>query len=124
MTFVGGALLVAGCAPFVDRVEMAKVPSEEAQAALNVRLFPVGTPYPEVVQTMGAVSAFSCKNMMWDKPASTGDALAQLRLKAMRMGANAVIDVTTDTRGTDALGTNCWESVQATGTAVVIQTTK
>lgn len=118
------ALAITSCAPFVDRVEMAKVPPQEAQAALGVRLFLVGTNYPEIVQTMGAITAYSCKNKMWDKPASTGDALAQLRLKALRLGANAVIDVTTDTRGTDTWGTNCWETVQASGTAVVIQTVK
>lgn len=118
------ALAASSCAPFVERVEMAKVPPQEAQAALNVRLFPVGTNYPEIVRTIGAITAYSCKNKMWDKPASSGDAFAQLRLKALRAGANAVIDVTTDTRGTDTWGTNCWETVQASGTAVVIQTTK
>jgi hypothetical protein len=113
--------LTTGCAPFVDRVKMSEVPLGEAQAALAIRVFPQSVPQPPVVtRYIGTVEAFSCKNKIWDKPASTGDAIAQLRLKALRMGANAVMGVSTDTRGTDALGTNCWESVQASGTAVVI----
>jgi hypothetical protein len=113
--------LIGSCAPFVDRVKMSEVPPAEAQAALAIRVFPQSVTQPTIItRYLGAVEAFSCKNKVWDKPASTGDAIAQLRLKALRMGANAVIGVTTDTRGTDAWGTNCWESVQASGTAVVI----
>ena len=41
-----------------------------------------------------------------------------LRLKALDLGADGIIDITFDTRGTDTWGTNCWESVQASGIAV------
>jgi hypothetical protein len=34
------------------------------------------------------------------------------------MNADAIIDVNFDQRGTDAWGTNCWETVQASGMAV------
>ncbi|MDC0452133.1 YbjQ family protein [Candidatus Pelagibacter sp.] len=50
-----------------------------------------------------------------------GDALKQLKIKAVRAGANGVIDITFDSRGTDTFRTNCWESVQASGTAVVFK---
>ena len=59
--------------------------------------------------------------MSWDPPASKGDALKQLKIKAVNMGANGVIDITFDKRGTDTWGTNCWESVQASGTAVIFK---
>ena len=64
------------------------------------------------------IKAYSCKLLLSDPPASKGDALKQLRLKALEMGANGIVDVTFDSRGTDAFGTNCWESVQVTGVAV------
>jgi hypothetical protein len=115
------SIAISACGPRVERIKMASVTPAEEQAAIRVRIFPVGSTYPEVIRHLGPISAFSCKNKVWDKPASTGDAFAQLRLKALRMGANAVIDVTSDTRGTDTWGTNCWESVQAEGTAVVVK---
>ena len=37
------------------------------------------------------------------------------------MGANGIIDITFDSRGTDTWGTNCWETVQASGTAVIFK---
>jgi len=114
-------LTTTGCSPFVEQVDLKNASAAEMNAALQVRIFPIGAQYPQVKQYIGPVSAFSCKNKVWNKPASTGDAVAQLRLKALRMGANAVIDMSTDTRGTDTWGTNCWESVQAQGTAVLLQ---
>jgi uncharacterized protein YbjQ (UPF0145 family) len=115
------ALGLVACAPFVEQVDIKTASAAETNAALQVRIFPIGSQAPQVKQYIGPVNAYSCKNKVWDKPASTGDAVAQLRLKALRMGANAVIDMSTDTRGTDTFGTNCWESVQAQGTAVVLQ---
>lgn len=115
------AAAVCGCAPTVERLKVNEAPPLEFQAALAVRVFDQSTPQPQTVtQYIGVVEAFSCKKNIWSKDASTGDALAQLRLKAHRMGANAVIGVTYDNRGTDAFGSNCWESVLASGTAVVL----
>ena len=114
-------LCLSACTPFVDRIKMSDVPPEEANAALAVSVFEISSVQPtNVTKYLGAISAFSCKLMMTDPPASSGDAIAQLRLKALRLGGNAVIGVTVDTRGTDTLGTNCWQSVQASGTAVII----
>jgi uncharacterized protein YbjQ (UPF0145 family) len=55
---------------------------------------------------------------MTDPPATQGDALQQLQLLALRAGANAVSNVTFDARGTDTWGTNCWQTVTASGFAV------
>jgi hypothetical protein len=111
---------LTACGPFVPVTDVSTVPREKVDMAYRVRVFTVGSNvnYPEVEQFLGAVTAYSCKNLLWDPPASQGDALQQLRLKAVGLGADAIIDVTFDTRGTDAFGTNCWESVRASGVAV------
>lgn len=44
-----------------------------------------------------------------------------MKLKAFRMGADAVLDVTFEERGTDAFGTNCWATIKASGNAVRIR---
>jgi uncharacterized protein YbjQ (UPF0145 family) len=71
-----------------------------------------------VEQVLARLTAYSCKHLTTDPPASRGDALEQLQIQAARAGANALINLTFDTRGTDVFGTNCWETVQASGTAV------
>ncbi len=116
-------LLVTGCAPFVPVADLSKVPSAEMTDALNIRVFTVdsGTSYPPIASVLGEVTAYSCKHLLTDPPASKGDALKRLRLAALKLQADAVIDVTFDTRGTDTLGTNCWETVQASGQAVKLK---
>jgi hypothetical protein len=73
---------------------------------------------PQVAEYLGPLEAYSCKNLIFDPPASKGDALQQLRVKAAQMEADAIIDVNFDQQGTDTWGTNCWETVQASGMAV------
>ena len=117
--FVLGMIL-SGCAPFVPVIDVSKVPRPELQQAYKIKTFTTGSDvsYPEIAEYLGDITAYSCKNLLTDPPASKGDALTQLRLKALRKGADGIIDVTFDSRGTDAWGTNCWESVQASGIAV------
>ena len=112
--------LLSGCSPFVPVIKVADVPKETLQKAYQIQIFEVGnsTSHPQVSDYLGNITAYSCKNMLTDPPASKGDALIQLRLKALELGADAVLDITFDTRGTDTWGTNCWESVQVSGVAV------
>lgn len=112
-------LIISGCAPFVPVTDVSKVPKETLQNSYMVKTFTVdNVNHPPIKEYLGEIKAYSCKHLLSDPPASKGDALKQLRLKALEMGANGIIDVTFDSRGTDAFGTNCWESVQATGVAV------
>lgn len=113
-------VLLSACSTLVPVIDVSKIPPETLQAAYRVQTFTIDSAAtrPEVSQYLGVITVFSCKHMVYDPPASTGNALTQLRLKALDMGADGVIDITFDTRGTDTWGTNCWESVQASGIAV------
>lgn len=113
-------LALPGCTTFVPVVDVSKVPKETLQEAYRIKAYETtaSTNYPEISEYLGNITAYSCKFMMWDPPASKGDALIQLRLKALELKADGIIDLTYDSRGTDAFGTNCWQSVQASGVAV------
>lgn len=113
-------LTLSGCATFLPVTDVSKVPKEILQEAYKIKTFTAGSDvnYPNIKEYLGDITAYSCKHFMTDPPASKGDALTQLRLKALELGANGIIDVTFDSRGTDVWGTNCWESVQASGVAV------
>lgn len=117
------AALLCGCAPFVPHEDIRKVPAADMSAAMNIPVYSIegGTAHPPIDRVLGEVTAYSCKFMLTDPPASKGDALLRLRLEAHKLGADAIIDVTFDTRGTDAYGTNCWQTVQASGQAVKLK---
>jgi hypothetical protein len=118
LAFGLGVFVLAACSAFVDVVDVNTVPQAQRAAASQVRIFMVGqgsqSPQSKYI---GPVEAYSCKNKLWDKPASQANALEQLKIKAYRMGAASISDVTCTTAGTDAYGTNCWNTVQCGGTA-------
>jgi hypothetical protein len=115
-------LALTACSPFVDRMKMSEVAPSELQASLAVQVVDQTLPQPtNIGRYIGPVEAWSCKHLMTSKPATKSDAIEQLRVKALRMGANAVIGVTYDEKGTVALGTNCWPTVHAAGTAVLLK---
>ena len=85
---------------------------------VNVYMLEQAAGYPPVHRFIGPVHGVSCKHLLTDPPASKADALLRMRVEAHRLGADTVIDVTIDQSGTDALGTNCWESISVNGLAV------
>ena len=109
---------IAACGPRVPVVNVDRVPQATRDSALNVRVFLLGSIVPPGARSLGAASAYSCKHLMTDPPATQGNALLQLQIKTIEMGGNAIINVTFDTRGTDTLGTNCWQTVTASGIVV------
>ncbi len=115
------AIVLAGCVRSVPVIDLAKVAPEKLQQAFEVEVYTIDRPdRPSPKAVLGPIQAFSCQRLSDDPPASKGDALSQLRLVALEKGANAIVDVTFDVRGTDAFGANCWQSVQASGLAVII----
>tara|TARA_X000000368_G_scaffold368579_1_gene316613 strand:+ start:290 stop:688 length:399 start_codon:yes stop_codon:yes gene_type:complete len=116
-------LLITSCGPKVEVLKLSELSKDVLTEASKVQVFRLDnpTPKPDIKNYVGEVVAYSCKHLMTDPPASKGNALTQLKVKAVNLGANGIIDITFDTRGTDAWGTNCWESVQASGTAVIFK---
>jgi hypothetical protein len=110
-----GILLVGCVGPLVPVTRV-----EEATAAeldQTIRTFGAReTPGSAVV--LGPVTATSCKNKIWDKDATTGDAINQLRLLSRQRGGNAVGNLVCEQPQGTSLATNCWASITCTGTAI------
>ena len=117
------SLLLTSCGPRVKVTKLSDISPEILTEASKVQVFRLDnpTPKPDIEKYVGEITAYSCKHLVWDPPASKGDALKQLKVEAVQAGANGIIDITFDSRGTDTWGTNCWESVQASGTAVIFK---
>ncbi len=111
------AATAAGCVPFVDVLDVNQVPAKERAEAFNMVIYHAGKDYPKVSKFLGQIKATSCKHWMWDDAATTGNAMEQLRIKAYRLGAEAIVNVACDPLATN-LGTNCWSSVSCSGDAV------
>ena len=104
--------------PMVDVVNTNEVDQATLNSAAAISVYEVGQTVPRGLTVISPISAYSCKHVLWDEPASRGDALLQLQLRARELGASAITNLTFDVRGTDTFGTNCWESVYVSGIAM------
>ncbi|MBV9219424.1 MAG: heavy metal-binding domain-containing protein [Methylobacteriaceae bacterium] len=121
MIFTGAAILV-GCAPFeaAERApEPGNVPQDQRAAAKQVKVFAAGTQAPVGTAVLGTIDAQACRSLLANGSDSQADALQQLQLKALKMTANAVVNVTFNTGQKNGLSTECWETVTASGSAAV-----
>jgi hypothetical protein len=112
----GALLLLAGCIgpnPSLGVVEVSALPDKGAGAQRSVE---VATSIPAGATPLGAISATSCRNKLWDSEPSEEDALAQLKVKAASMGATGVSSLRYDASGT-SLVSNCWSSITVNATA-------
>lgn len=115
------SFFLVSCTTFVPVRNLKEVPQSTLVNSARVKIYTIDNPnIPADFEFIEEISAYSCKHLLTDPPASKGDALKRLKIEAYERGANAVIEVTFDTRGTDAWGTNCWETVQVSGLAVKI----
>jgi len=116
-------LLLSSCGPRVKVIKLSDINPDILTKASKVRIFKLDSnqPTPEIEKYIGEITAYSCKHLMTDPPASKGNALTQLKVQAVELGATGIIDITFDYSGTDTWGTNCWESIQASGTAVTLK---
>lgn len=107
-----------GCVgPLVPVIDLKGVNRQDLIGSQKIRTYVVGQMPPDGFTVLEPLEAWSCKNKTWDRPATKGNALRQLKLLAYRLGATALMDVEFTGHNTD-YGTNCWNSVHASGTAI------
>lgn len=115
---ITAVFLLACVPPMVEVVDTNEIEQATLNRAAGITVYQAGQTVPRSLTVISPISAYSCKHVLWDEPASRGDALLQLQVKALELGATAITNLTFDARGTDTLGTNCWESVNASGIAM------
>ena len=107
-----------GCAPFVPVIDLTGVHQQDLIKSQKIRTYIVGQMPPDEFTVLEPLEAWSCKQQSWGRPATKGNALRQLKLLAYRLGATAIMDVEFTGHGVDPYGTNCFNSVHASGTAI------
>lgn len=113
MVVLAMALVLASCGTFLPMTE-----ETAASNALPYYTAATASMAPPVARIIGPIEGHACRSLPTDPAPTEAAALRQMQARAMTMGASGLVDVTFSRAGTD-LGTNCWQSVTASGTAVV-----
>jgi hypothetical protein len=106
-------IVLVGCSPPTDVIVLRDAPQATRDAMLLVRILPMGTAAPPGAGAVGPVVGYGCGATTVEASAAAVD---QLRVKALRMRATAVMDVIIEPTGSGP----CFGSYKAiaTGTAV------
>jgi hypothetical protein len=116
-TMAAGAVvtILAGCSPPVtDVVDLQLAPQATWDAMLNVQILPLGLPAPPDVGSVGPVLSYGCGAAPIE--AST-NAVQQLRAKALRLQAVAVMDVLLQPGGR---GAPCGQAYAVMGSGIAL----
>ena len=119
---LAAGVLVVGCiylhGPFVEVIKVDQLTAENLKTEIPVydRDQLKGVRY-KVVQPLEATS---CKNLLWDPPATEQDATDQLRFKARTVRANGMMNLSCFTKEGTSLYKNCWQSVTCNAIAILM----
>ena len=114
---------LAGCSMFVPVIDVSTVATETMQKAYRIKVAEINSAskYPEISARLGSITAYSCRKGLTDPPPSRGDALMQLRLNAVAIGADGIKDLAYNSDSNILFCINCWDTVQVSGVAVKFQ---
>lgn len=115
------ALVLAGCTTFLPMQDASNATLVGQATAIPFYTTENAAAAPPVKTILGPAMGNSCKFHLTDKAGSEIAALQQMRLKALAMGANGIVGVRYE-HGGMSLAANCWQSVTASGTAVIFAT--
>lgn len=113
-----GASLLAGCGSFVPVVNLRDLPPEQRHAVQSVKILSANQRLDDKAEVLAVVEGHSCKNKVWDAPATRAGAIEQLKFHAREAGANAITNIQCGGREGTSTNTNCWELISCTAEAI------
>lgn len=116
----GLAFALLGCTTFMETQDASNQNIVGQASTIPFYTLENAAAAPPVKTILGPAVGNSCKFLPTDKNGSETGALQQMRLKALAMGANGIVGVRYQHSGT-SFATNCWQSVTASGTAVIFE---
>lgn len=109
-------LFLSGCGPFVQVVRLDE--STAVKFRSEIKIYSQAELDTVNYKTIQPLQATSCKNKLWDPPASQEDAIDQLRYKTKLLGGNAITNLLCEPVEGTNLAKNCWSSITCYGTAI------
>src|SRR5689334_618662 len=99
------AFMLGGCVgPLVPVIDVDAQSAEKVRK--EIRIFESGEISTDQYRYLGPVSATSCMNKLWDRPASRDDAVSQILYKAKLAGGNGVSGLLCERAAGTSLATN------------------
>jgi hypothetical protein len=110
---------IYGCGP---QVAVLKVdPSTALMARSSVKIYTTRQLADKKYEDFGPIEATSCKSLMWEPVPTREDAVNQLRVRAMNLGGNGLLNLMCDAREGTSVSKNCWSSITCAASAIQVE---
>lgn len=121
-----GALGVGYPIPaFVPIINVARIPEDQLEEAELIRIYVSRDYAPEIEKELGKLEGYSVKHLLWEPSPTRDAALLQLQLRALKLGADGIVDVLFTQGGPlEVMTRDCWESIKVEGIAVQFKKTE
>ena len=113
---MGVVVAAGGCAYEVIRVDPLTVDALRR----DVPVYRMADLSEKSYRVVRSVTAVSCAMKTWDPLPTPEDATDQLRVKAARLGANGITNVTCERPEGVSLAMTCWASLTCHGAAILL----
>ena len=111
-------LVLSGCAGFGQVERIADLSAEQLRQIGNVQFYESDKNLD--YKSLGKIKGISCKGSAFSGDTSKEAALMQLKIKAIKIGANAVLYPTCSHDASVDWSNNCWESRVCIGEAAIV----
>jgi uncharacterized protein YbjQ (UPF0145 family) len=112
-------VVMYGCGP---QVAVLKVdPSTALEARNSVKIYTTRQLVGKNYEDLGPIEATSCKSLMWEPVPTREDAVNQLRVRAINLGGNGLLNLMCDAREGTSVSKNCWSSITCAASAISVE---
>lgn len=114
-----GFLFLSGCAGLGQIERVSDLSTEQLRQVQNIRLYDndKGLNY----RSLGKIKGISCKGSALSGNTKEDAAITQLKIKAMKVNANAILYPICSHDASVDWGNNCWESWVCVGEAISVE---
>lgn len=113
---------MCSCGTRVPVVKMQNIDPATLAKSKRVKVYVLGQD-PGEFEYIDSITAWSVKHMLYDPPATRGNAIGQAKVICVEKGGDALMNVTFDEQGTDTWGTNAWESISLSADVIKLKNT-
>ena len=112
-------LVMQGCAGFGQIERVSDLSVEQLKSIHEIKLYEKADGLDYV--SLGKIKGLSCKGSAFSGDTEKEAAITQLKIKALKLNANAILYTTCSHDSSIDWGNNCWESWVCVGEAVRIK---
>ena len=112
-------LVLSGCAGFGQVERVADLSVKQLRQVNNIQFYESDKDLNYT--SLGRIKGISCKGSPFSGDTSKEAAMTQLRIKAVKLGANSVLYPTCSHDTSVDWGNNCWESWVCIGEAAIVK---